>query len=152
MPHRPKPPTAISWPSRTTPASAAAALGKILFIADSWSRTAKIISAGALPRIRAGRSGYGRSLAAGDARPDRRRLRQAAAAARRDRRARRGDAHDARLARARPRRWSVVRAGDHGCCRYRDAAGDDRAAGGVQADDDGAIADELSEAGAEGLR
>jgi hypothetical protein len=30
MPHRPKPPTAMSWPSATTPWSAAAALGKIL--------------------------------------------------------------------------------------------------------------------------
>src|SRR5690606_7222447 len=32
MPHRPKPPTAIVWPSATTPARAAAALGYTLLI------------------------------------------------------------------------------------------------------------------------
>ncbi len=32
MPHRPKPPTAIVWPSATMPARAAAALGNTLLI------------------------------------------------------------------------------------------------------------------------
>src|SRR4051812_9460111 len=56
MPHRPKPPTAISWPSRTTPANAAAALGKILFMPNPEVEPARL-SAGALPRMAAGRTG-----------------------------------------------------------------------------------------------
>src|SRR5664279_626130 len=55
MPHRPKPPTAMSWPSRTTPARAAAALGKTLFIASSW-RPSDGLAARALPRIARGRT------------------------------------------------------------------------------------------------
>src|SRR6476659_10269631 len=56
MPHRPKPPTAISWPSCATPARAAAALGKILFIAGVRGVESARLSARALPRMVAGRT------------------------------------------------------------------------------------------------
>src|SRR6187431_1082547 len=150
MPHSPKPPTASSWPSRTTPASAAAALGKILFMKGNSNRRAKarIISAARCLESRA----HGHRHPAEDPGRDRRGVRAAAEAARRVDRCRRrfSDSEPAGDARARSRRRSAVRAGDHVGGGYGDAGGDDRKDRRVQADDDGAVAGELLEAGAEG--
>jgi hypothetical protein len=56
MPHRPKPPTASSWSSATMPSSAAAALGKILFMRGP---PLKVVGSGAGTQgVRRRREGY----------------------------------------------------------------------------------------------
>ena len=161
MPHRPKPPTAINWPSRTMPFSAAAALGKIFSCRGPSAAKAAVSQ----PRSVLRNALSSRYVELINPAPERRmtsatchRPRRPARhpAARWSRRGwpswtcscmqaqpRRGGAGAAGGAAACARRRRAVRPDDDGRGRHRDDPGRLHPPRRVQADDHGAAADQL---------